>query len=224
MKMLKTTVACGLLAVSTLASAEHHLGSFSANLTLASDYIWRGISQTDNEPALQGGVDWSHDSGLYAGIWASNIDSGFLGADVEVDSYIGYSTEVSGVGVDVGFLHYEYPGAPGESDLDEVYVGLSYDAFSVTYSEGVDVLSDTSDFGSYLDLGADFELPMDAALGLHMGHYDVKFGGEDYWDWKVSVSKEVAGFTIEAAYTDTDDASAGNLDDSKLTLSISASL
>lgn len=223
MKMLKTTVACGLLVVSTLASAEH-LGSFSANVALTTDYIWRGISQTDRDPAIQGGFDWAHDSGVYAGVWGSNVDEDFLGANLELDTYVGFATEVAGIGVDVGFLHYEYPGAAGETNLDEVYVGVSYGAFSATYYEGVDVLNDVSDFGSYIDLGAEFELPMGLGLALHAGQYNTKFGGDDYWDWKVAVSKEVSGLTFEVAYTDTDDAAAGDLDDSQVLLTISASL
>jgi hypothetical protein len=70
----KTLIATALLASSSAAMAE-----ISANVTLASDYVFRGVSQTDNQMAIQGGFDWGHDSGFYVGTWASNVDSQFFG-------------------------------------------------------------------------------------------------------------------------------------------------
>lgn len=223
MKMLKTTVACGLLAVSTLASAEHHLGTFSANVALTSDYVFRGISQTDNDPAIQGGFDWNHGSGVYAGVWGSNIDEDFLGANLELDTYVGFSTDIGGFGIDVGFIHYDYPGGPSGGDVDEVYLGASFGPFSAKYSEGVEFVNGTTDFGNYLELGADFELPWELGLGLHVGQYDFKDGG-DYVDWKLALSKQVSNFTFELGYTDTDEKDFGNIGDERFILSVSASL
>ena len=73
MKFSKTLLASALLASASVAQAE-----LSANVAAVSNYFWRGVSQTDDKAAVQGGIDYSHESGLYAGTWASNIDFGYL--------------------------------------------------------------------------------------------------------------------------------------------------
>src|SRR5690606_38862768 len=73
-------------------------GTFSTNVSLATDYVYRGISQTDEEPAVQGGLDWEHETGLYLGIWASNIDlNDDDEAHVEIDYYGGWRPTYEGV-------------------------------------------------------------------------------------------------------------------------------
>src|SRR5210317_279163 len=118
------------------APAETSDWSISANVGLYSDYIFRGYTQTENEPALQGGFDVSHSSGFYIGTWASNVDW-VKTADlqksnsVEVDLYGGYAFNVGGVDLDIGFLQFWYPGtnknAQAEADASEVYAGAGYD-------------------------------------------------------------------------------------------------
>lgn len=195
------TQACAALALSATTAAvavaeEAPVHSFSANLAVTSDYIWRGISQTDNEPAIQGGADYSHASGLYLGAWASNVDFAANDADVEVDLYGGFSNEVGGFSYDVGVIHYNYP---GESDLnfEELYLGLGYGFLSVKASHDFD------NENSYYEAGADFTLPAEVSLALHVGHYDFD-NGEDYDDWKVAVGRSYGGFDFELAYADTD--------------------
>src|SRR5690606_3470886 len=103
------------------ATPEH---SFSGNFTVATDYRFRGISQTDKEPALQGGFDYEHSSGFYAGNWNSNID---FAKSIEMDFYTGYKWAINdNFGMDVGALYYYYPGAKraGDGDINttELYV------------------------------------------------------------------------------------------------------
>src|SRR5690606_3800728 len=94
----------------------------SANVTLATDYVFRGISQTDEKGAIQGGFDWAGETGLYAGIWASNVNFGG-DASTEMDYYGGYAGETaSGIGYDVGFIYYDYE---GESELDYLELAFS---------------------------------------------------------------------------------------------------
>ena len=109
--MIKKT----LIATALLASSSAALAEISANVTLASDYVFRGVSQTDNQLAIQGGFDWGHDSGFYVGTWASNVDSQFFGGatdpQIELDLYAGFANEFSnGLGYDLGYLRYQYPG------------------------------------------------------------------------------------------------------------------
>jgi len=76
--------------------------SVSANVSFASDYIWRGMTQSDG-PAVQGGFDYASDGGFYAGLWGSNVNFNYdPGAGSELDLYFGYGFEVGGVGVDIG--------------------------------------------------------------------------------------------------------------------------
>jgi uncharacterized protein (TIGR02001 family) len=126
------------------AAAEH---TFTGNLGFVSDYRFRGISQTWKQPAIQGGFDYSHSSGLYAGTWASNVSGNSYnnGAGMEWDLYGGWKTAVAdGVTLDLGALAYVYPGAklnaaPGQPtwhryDNVDLYAAVSAGAFSAKLS------------------------------------------------------------------------------------------
>ena len=135
-------------AAAPAAAASPH--TFTGNVGLYSDYRFRGISQTFLKPALQGGFDYAHSSGFYAGTWASNVYAGtnaagagvnYNNGNMEWDFYGGYKWETkSGVGFDVGVLHYYYPGANYANaartkyDNTELYGAVSYKWFSAKYS------------------------------------------------------------------------------------------
>ncbi|MCB1863833.1 MAG: TorF family putative porin [Chromatiales bacterium] len=196
---MKSRILAPLSAAIVLASATSAFAegphSFSANVALGTDYVWRGISQTDENPAISGGFDYGHESGFYAGIWGSNVDFGD-DATIEVDLYGGFAKELeSGFSFDVGFIHYNYP---DESDLnfEEVYVGVGFGPASAKISHDFD------NDNTYYEAGADFEVA-GFGLGAHVGYYDFD-GGDEYTDWKLAVSKEYGGFGFELAYTDTD--------------------
>jgi uncharacterized protein (TIGR02001 family) len=243
----KTLIASALLAGSSAAVAE-----ISGNVTLASDYVFRGVSQTDNQIAIQGGFDYEHASGLYAGTWASNVDSNFLGNDgvdpqIELDVYVGYGMELAnGIGLDFGVLQYIYPGsdsipAPASSSADttEFYVGGSMGGFSVqlNYSDELSFIW-SNESAWYLSAGYEMELPQDFGLALHLGHsfgdaYDVGPGSssaglpDSYTDWSIGVSKNMAGVDLGLTYTgsDGDDSNMfGDLADDRIVVSISKSL
>ena len=122
--------------------------TFTGNLSVVSDYRFRGISQTYKQPALQGGFDYSHASGFYVGNWNSSVSGNSFnnGAGLEMDFYGGWKTEFSnGIGFDIGGLYYYYPGAiyqagvaagTGRKNYDnfELYLGLSYKWLSAKYS------------------------------------------------------------------------------------------
>ena len=110
--------------------------SFSANVGLYSDYIFRGYTQTQNEPAIQGGFDVEHSSGLYAGTWASNVDWTTAGDymdknSVEIDVYAGWAGDLGfyDLGFDIGVLQFFYPGNDTadavETDATEIYFGFN---------------------------------------------------------------------------------------------------
>src|SRR5690606_23660282 len=118
--------------------------SLSANLTVASQYRYRGIMQTNNKPAIQGGVDLEHSSGFYVGNWNSSISwlddsNADVSAPVEMDFYAGYKRELApALTVDMGVLRYYYPGDyPGgytSPDTTEGFIGLTYGPVSFKYS------------------------------------------------------------------------------------------
>ena len=113
--------------------------TFTGNLTIASDYRFRGFTQTDYNPAIQGGVDFAHKSGFYLGNWNSNVSTGiFNGAPIEMDFYGGWKTTFDGgFGLDVGVIYYYYPGTgeygPYEAKNFEAYVGGSWGPVSAKY-------------------------------------------------------------------------------------------
>ena len=146
-KSLITTAVLGALAAPSFVFAADAApaSDFTAayNVGLFSQYIFRGLTQTNNKPALQGGFDVNHKSGLYIGGWASNVS--WLrdnaneavgpvyqsGGSLEIDLYGGFKTEVQGVGIDLGALQYYYPGALNKAVYDkanttELYGALSY--------------------------------------------------------------------------------------------------
>lgn len=208
--MKKTLIATALLAASTGVLAD-----ISGNVKLATDYRFRGISQTDNDPAIQGGFDYTNESGLYAGVWASNLN--FAG-NIEMDYYGGLTGEMSnGLGYNVGVIYYDYPSDNVTSvDLEfvEVYGGLSGSVGGVNLSGKISYSPDyfaESDTGFYYEAAAGMSLPQDFGLSFHVGYqtYDdaVAFGTapeDSYMDWSVGVSKSVAGVDLGLTYVDTD--------------------
>jgi len=223
MKLLKTTAIAGLLAASGAASALE----ISGNVALTTDYVWRGVSLSDNAPAIQGGFDADLGAGLYAGVWGSNVNSDANG--LELDLYAGWAGEFSGVGVDVGVIHYHFNGDNNAAaNTNEVYVGLSMGPATLTQYFGVDTGSEgTGDinFGNYTDLSLDLGSYADVALSAHVGYYDLKVGSDDYWDVKIAASKSMFGVDWELAYTDTDNGNgASDNDDDKVILTVSKSL
>lgn len=186
--------------------------SLSANVALTTDYVWRGISQNNEDAAIQGGFDLGLDNGIYAGIWGSNVSTGE--GSLEIDYYVGYANETDGgLGYDLGAILYTFPGTE-DWDTEEYYFGLSYSMFSgmVSYSDDLEAL--------YWDLGMEYELPEEFVLGLHYGYWDAD--GWDQSDWKVGVSKTFFDLDFELAYTDTDIEDV-DIADSRVVLTVSKS-
>src|SRR5690554_1399251 len=123
-----------VLATSSAMAWESRDGAHSvtANVLVGSDYVFRGISQTDNNPTIQGGLDYQHASGVYLGTWACNVDFGSDDdASSEFNLYGGFASEFgeTGIGYDIGALRYYYSGTGGSADFNEVYGSLSYSYF-----------------------------------------------------------------------------------------------
>lgn len=219
MKKTHISLLAGGLLASSMAMAE-----FSANMALTSDYVFRGFSQTEGEAAIQGGIDYSHANGFYAGVWASNVESdpaapiNYNGSNVEVDLYLGWGGDFNGFSVDVGALHYEYPGTnTSTNNTDEFHVGVGHDLGPASVSLTLNYSDDFFglDEAYYWDLGVEIPVGEKFTAAAHYGvtDYDDDTMGDDYDDWSLGLSTEVGGFGLDLTYTDTSGVSGGCVND-----------
>lgn len=219
-KRMTTAVAVALLAGIGATTAQAN--DISGNIALTSDYRFRGISQSDENAAVQGGFDVSFEPGFYLGTWASSVDFGD-GNDTgsygtaEFDHYVGWKGPVGDTdfGVDVGYVYYNYPGdtVDPEGNYQEFYVKGSWTTlvFGVAYSD--DYYAETGEAWYY---SGDYSFKfMDdlLALGLHAGYSDFEndkgstFLSNDkdgYTDYSVSLTYTVRGVDLSVAYVGTD--------------------
>lgn len=234
MKKLAYALAlAGLVGGSTVAMAEEESPhTLSANVSLTSNYIFRGISQTGGDPAVQGGLDYTHKSGFYLGTWGSNVGwiedyQAYGSGNVEIDLYGGFRGGIGATGLtfDVGAIQYFYPGEKYnnvtatnavDADTTELYAALGWKWFSAKYSYAVsdEVFGFADADGSgYLDLSASVPIgETGLTAGAHWGTFSFENNdAQDYDDWKVSLaydmgklSKVTSGVTVGVMYTDTD--------------------
>ncbi|MGE8482322.1 MAG: TorF family putative porin [Pseudomonas sp.] len=185
------------------------------DLTLASDYRTRGISQTQNDPAVQAGVTLAHSSGLYLGAWSSNVDfGGGLKTRQEVDYYGGWLWQATdAISLDVGYLKYAYP-KESQFNQSEVYgildvYGVKLAAYYSANAPGIDSKQSTL----YRYVGYETEMPYGLGLKMRYGEMDFKdprlysasgHGEEAYHEWEAKLTREVAGVLLGLSYIDTD--------------------
>ena len=205
---MKKTLIC--MTLSSLLSAAFitpalAVEGLSANVAATSNYLWRGLEQTNGAAAISGGIDYEASSGFYLGTLVSNAD---WAEDMtyELDLYGGYSTEINdNFSYDVGFIYYAYPDEKtGKADFSEVYGSISYDALTL----GVAVLTsgEDADAGDTIYATADYTIALEneAEIALHLGSYTGDWLSEDIIDYGVSINK--SGFTLGASATDLDGA------------------
>jgi uncharacterized protein (TIGR02001 family) len=195
-------------AMPMLAHAEDAVDPLSFNVSLVSDYRYRGISQTKKQPAIQGGADYAFANGFYVGTWASYIkwitDAGGSG-NAEIDLYGGYKGTFSeGFGYDVGVLQYWYPGnhLSTNADTTEIYGALTYGPATLKYSHSVTNLFgffDSKNSG-YLDLSATFDVGSGYTVTPHVGHQRVAHNSDfSYTDYSLTANHDWYGLTFGAS-------------------------
>ena len=220
--LLAAAFAAPVMAQSAAAPAEAPAveaapaSALTGNVGLFSSYRFRGIDQTFGKPALQGGVDYAHSSGLYVGNWNSNVSSGagFPDGNLEMDFYGGYKQAFGDFGIDVGAIYYYYPGSEargmtggintGAVDNKEIYLGGSWKFLSLKYFYSVgDYFSARGTDGqstrgtSYLDLSANYDLGEGWGINGHVGQLNFKnVSNGDYTDWKLGVTKDLSGWVV----------------------------
>jgi uncharacterized protein (TIGR02001 family) len=181
----------------------------TTNVTLQSDYIFRGISQTSRDPALQGSINYSDKTGFYAGVWASNVE--FNGPEnVEIDLYAGWATTLkNGLGLNISIAEYLFFGHGNASDSNarEYLLNLSHSGFGVTYSTS-DVLDNNVEFSYTHSFNNQF------SLATTYGDFD------SYKYYRFGISRIYKGTGFDLSYWDTDIDNSSNAD-GRLVLTIS---
>ncbi|MDX9989211.1 TorF family putative porin [Thiothrix unzii] len=180
---------------SLLISAQAVAGA-SANIGATSNYIWRGVTQTQDAGAVQAGIDYKAENGLYAGAWSSNVKFGGV-AGTELDVYAGYSKELaSGLSYDVGAIQYKYFPDASFQDFSEVYGKVGYKGFNAEVDYTVDkenlpgVTAKEKDV--YYAVGYKGKLANDWGYGVTAGKYDFDDpAGDDYSHTQLSLTKTV---------------------------------
>ena len=195
---------------SGVASAE-----LTGNAAITNNYIWRGITQTDDQAAGQGGLDWSHSSGLYVGTWISNVafpsqdpvtlevDSG---TGYEMDVYAGFGGEVGSFGYDLGVITYQYPVTP-EFNFTEAYVSGTFSVLTIGLAYTVDAASGNTDGvfdkgDMYVNGSLDFETKA-GDISLYAGSYMFDNDGQpgvgevDYVHYGASIGKGDFTFAVD---------------------------
>ena len=185
-----------LLLLITLVSLPSY-SAVSANVSFATDYIWRGMTQSDG-PAVYGG--------FYAGIWGSNVNFN-NGAGSELDYYFGYGTEMGSVGVDIGYIKFDYPDSDPDISFEEIYVGLSMGDLGLLFAMGQDGAPDYTEisygvgpigisFGQYDDYGDNLGI----SYGFSCGTYDCGIYYTDFSDDGYGGDEDALVFSVSASF------------------------
>jgi uncharacterized protein (TIGR02001 family) len=228
--MIKSRIAIAgaLLAAAGVASA----GEFTVTPTIASDYDWRGISQTNPDldgdfgsgVAFQLGLNYGFDNGFYVGAWGSNVDFGPGDPNVEVDLFAGYAggDSEAGIGYDVGLNYYTYPSASSINTI-EAYAGISHGPFSGKLWITNDYFN-SDESAVYVEGNVAYPMPSDFSLLAHVGYsFGKTFSQADaeYLDYSVGVGYTINKFNTALKYISTD---IDGYNDDKVVLSVSTTL
>jgi len=208
---LRIAAAAAMLAVTGAAMG----GNISATVGLVSDYDFRGITQTKNDPAFQLGLTYTGESGIYYGLWGSNVDfqgsalnATYANSDLdrpstEMDVFVGYSGEVAKLTYDLGVIYYSYPNA-GTINYPEAYAGITKGPFSLKVWYSWDAANESEVYTE-----ANLAIPMADGFKFlgHIGYTDsnpfVYLG--NYMDWSTGIGYDVSNFSLSLKYIDGSD-------------------
>jgi len=228
--------ALSLVAATTAAVAQDDdgllPGTFTGNVALTNDYVFRGYTQTQEDVAIQGGFDWDSGFGVYVGTWASNFQFGFPGeGSTELDVYGGYKGAIGDFTYDIGAIGYLYPGTIKALDYEwwEASAKAGYD-FGVAAVSGS--ISYTPDYFGGLDKSWYYAGKLSAPIGLDgltidgtIGRQDLTGGLDDVTDYSVGITYAMKWFTTDLRYHDTngDSVACKSVCDSRVVVKVSRS-
>ena len=221
--LLTAAVAMALTAPAAVAA------EVAGNVTLASDYSFRGWSQTGRDPAIQGGFDVAFDGGFSVGTWASNVNFG--DTSMEWDLYVGWSGEISdGMELGVTLIHFQYP---NDTDLNyqELGVSLSFGDFGVGVYYSPEYLAAPNETFFYPHASYSYslteEISLDFGVGLNIAKSEDFFGDDsEYIDYSLSASMPLGGvsFGIGIVGTNIDEDACGRDCEARVLVSLSKDL
>lgn len=217
---LGLSAALALAAAATPAFAaeggEESDWSITGSVTAVSDYRFRGISLSDEDPAIQPTINLNHSSGFYVGFWGSNLDDTPVYGEIEIDLYAGFTKEVApGTTIDTAVVYYYYPDGTGASDYFEPYFSLAHTFGPVTAKGGVHWAPSQDATGNqdfvyfYGQLSAAIPNTPVSITG-RLGNQDL--GPSSYTEWAVGVSAAFGPVTAGVQYVDTDLGDLPNVD------------
>lgn len=235
-----SVLANSLLIGSLMASPNALAAEVTANVGLTSDYLFRGISQSGTEAAIQGGFDVDFGNGFYAGTWGSSVD---FANSLELDYFVGYQTDIGqDMNFDVGYLYYDYPASDLDDAFAELYANLSWSGLTLSANYSDDFYLNTGS-SLYLHGVYEYEVSDLFTVSAHFGYSDfersstnaganenhfLQAGADSYTDYNISVSKSFSGVDFSLGYFDTNlsDAECGAVDlcDATVVFSLSKTL
>ena len=199
----------------------------SSNVGAATDYVWRGVSQTDESPQIYGGVDATVGM-VYAGTWLSNVDFGTGNdTDFELDLYAGIRPQLGPVALDLGIQYYGYINAPTGSDQDFVEFKLAGSVPVGPATVGAAVFWSDNFYGgtgnaTYVELNGSSPIGEKFSVSGAVGHQDVDYDG-DYTTWNLGVGYALTDFLgVDLRYHDTNEHDFGDLYESRVVLGLKA--
>jgi len=241
--LMAATVLAGAALAATPALAQEGESEFtvSGNVALTSDYRFRGVSLSNGDMAIQGGIDLTHSTGLYFGTWASSIEDSPTYGEMELDLYIGWSGDItSGLTLDTGLLYYAYPSKDsggGASDYFEPYISLSTQLGPVAATVGAAYAWKQKSLGkddnlyTYTDLEAgipDTPITLNGHLGYTKGALAPRLlaGGtkDTGFDWSIGASiTALGGLNFGVSYIGTSGPNVKNFTDNTVVATLSYS-
>jgi uncharacterized protein (TIGR02001 family) len=227
MKMNKIMI--GTAATAMLFCGGVSANEVEANIALSTDYVFRGFSQTDENPAISGGFDYAFDSGFYLGTWASNVDFDDYDTSTEIDLYVGYAFDLTDfISLDLSAVQFIYPDETDSLNYEEYIASLGFGDASVGVVYSPDYLNSGTD-AAILNAGYSFALAEGISLDFGIGYTkvddetDLDFDGkDDYMDYSVGLTVPFAGVDLSLVGYGTD-VSDEKLADDRVVFSIAKS-
>ena len=198
MKIINISLAAAILATISFAEENTSTINTTVNVAVTSNYVWRGMTRSDDSTALQGGFDTKY-KGLYVGAWASNVDFAEASdASMEYDAYGGFSSDIAGVGYDVGFIQYYFPDDKEALNFAESYLGLSYafEKVKVSAKYNLGVKTDEIQPEDAYEASLMFPFPNDIRIDATLGEYE-----ETGTYYLIGLSRTVKKFDVGIAYS-----------------------
>ena len=223
MKWLKSAcVALPIFVCSSVATAQTNQNQVAASVSVASDWVWRGLSQTEGGPALIGEVKWNHASGFFAGTVAANFSSDKnRDSGVALIPFFGFNRTFGGINFDSGFLHRDYVGASNRN-IDEFSLSAGFKVGSVSLRPGIfyDLHHYLPGNPTYLYVDSRTQLAQigstPVSLSLHLGTFNAKGSVNDYSTWQLGLSAPAGGMTYAVKLSNADiDARRSSLEGSR---------